>query len=186
MGRHPTDSRSHHAESDRHSTTTTGLHEATGPSGFIFAPLWDNIGRAVWTTEVDRILVLSAEVNGTAPIWLRLIGPGNALNLKPSTKVTRQSIVTLEVDTEAVPQSHHDLAEYRIGARGCLFADAYVYIYQHGLDEWSSTNPNELLQYAEVVTWTLVILYDLTGAIFDRSPDSKFSRAWVRKKLLPW
>jgi hypothetical protein len=92
MRRHPTDPRSHHAESDRHSTTT-GLHGATGPSAFSFAPLWDDIGRAVWTTEVDRILVLSVEVIGTATIWLRLIGPRNALNLKPSTKVTRQSIL---------------------------------------------------------------------------------------------
>lgn len=161
MGRHPTDSRSHHAESDRQSTTT-GLHEATGPSTFIFAPLWDDIEGAVWTTEVDRILVLSAEVNGTASIWLRLIGPENALNLKPSTKVSRQSIVALEVDTEAVPQSHHDLAEYRVGARGCFFADVYVYIYQHGLSEWLITRTGGLDRYAEVLTWALVIHHKFT------------------------
>lgn len=182
MRRHPTDPRSHHAESDRHSTTT-GLHGATGPSAFIFAPLWDDIGRAVWTTEVDRILVLSVEVTGTATIWLRLIGPRNALNLKPSTKVTRQSILRWRWTRKPCPNRTRIWRSIGLEHAG---ARSQTYTSQHGLGEWPITRTGALAWNAEVLTWALVIHHKFTWTTTDRSPYSKFSRAWVRERLLPW
>lgn len=65
------------------------------------------------------IIVLSIEVNSAASIWLRLIGPQNALKLELSTKATHPLVVITEAKTEAVPESHIKLEHAGARSRTC-------------------------------------------------------------------
>lgn len=102
-----------------------------------FGPLQRTIGTHVWTTELDRFLILRVHHRGETKIWVRLIGPTHNLNLQLNTPDPSSSEGIMDVTTESIPERREDLIEARIATRGCMFADVYVVLRQFGLDEWT-------------------------------------------------
>lgn len=99
-------------------------------------------------TELDRIQVLEIENNEESTIWFRLIGPGCSMNLQlnaPQTDLNLQLDAprthcfegTMTATIELIPEGYRDLIEVRVNNRGCAFVDVYVFLRQHGLDEWT-------------------------------------------------
>lgn len=88
-------------------------------------------------TELDRIQVLEIENNEESTIWFRLIGPGCSLNLQLDAPRTHCFEGTMTATIEPIPEGYRDLIEVRVNNRGCAFVDVYVFLRQHGLDEWT-------------------------------------------------
>lgn len=102
-----------------------------------FGPLQRTIGIHVWTTELDRILILRVYHHEETKIWVRLIGPTHNLNLQLNAPDPSSSEGIMGVTTESIPERHEDLIEARVTTRGCIFADVYVVLRQFGLDGWT-------------------------------------------------
>jgi len=101
-----------------------------------FGPLQRAVKNRVWTTELDRIMVLRVGCHGELRTWLRLIGPARTLNLQLNPPKLASLEGIMAATTEPIPEEHEDLVELRVAARGCIFADVYVFLRQFGLDEW--------------------------------------------------
>lgn len=102
-----------------------------------FGPLQHFISNKDWMTELDRIQVLAIENHGESTIWFRLIGPGCSLNLQLNAPRTHCFKSTMTATTEPIPEGYEDLIEVGVNNSGCAFVDVYVFLRQHGLDEWT-------------------------------------------------
>lgn len=134
---------------------------------FGFDPLLYDIEPHVWTTDLDRILVLCVKLDGTVTIWFRLIGPRQTLNLKLNAIVSGSPVATLEVTTGSVPKTHQNLTDYNVVTRGCFFADPYAFIYQHSLDKWTFSGHTTQERCIEVSLWAFVVSSRSLGTYSD-------------------
>lgn len=103
----------------------------------IFLPL-TTFDPAVWETELDRIQVV--EVWPREVYCIRLVGPGNSLNLHVKAAEDGSASSAMEFSTGPMPETSRDLIEYNaIGE--AYFADAYVPLRRRGLDKWIYYRP---------------------------------------------
>jgi hypothetical protein len=120
-----------------------------------FGPLQRVVGKHVWTTELDRVLIMRVDYHEEPMIWIRLIGPACNLNLHLNAPDPTSSEGIMGATTEPIPERHADLIEARVTTRGCIFADVYVILRQFGLDEWTFFPKSSAQDTAvESLSWT--------------------------------
>ena len=162
---------------------TTPMSPATGTdtSPFGFGSPHCKIKPHVWATYLDRILVLSAKINGHTTIWLRLIGSDQALNIKLNAPMVSSPMAAMEVSAQPKPDPSQDLAEYNVGIRGCFFADPCAFLHQHSLDKSTSRGYTAHERGIETLLWAFVMSPFSPRTEADRCTGPAFALVWRLK-----
>ena len=116
-------------------------------------------------------------------IWLRLIGPGQALNFKLNVPAPGSPVAAMEFSAEPKPDACQELTEYNVGIRGCFFADPCAFLHQHSLDKWTSRGYTAHERGIETLLWAFVMSSLSPGTKVDSCTGFAFVRVWRLKML---